>query len=94
MSVDDDLSVQMLPIGVIYAVGFLVWAKVQVSAEGSNGNKQLAHILCSPIWFWVLCVGSSFFGFLRVPVFLVSSLLLALLAAGVVPGMCNGGGVI
>uniref|UniRef100_A0A914X557 Transmembrane protein n=1 Tax=Plectus sambesii TaxID=2011161 RepID=A0A914X557_9BILA len=73
----------ILPLVLLYFCAYVAWVYVQ--PEGQV-NKKFARMLSVPMWFYALAFTAQYFGPLRVFVFVVSALSIALIAAGVIGG--------
>lgn len=76
-------QVWIIPLVSLYAVGYVSWIYIQ-NAEELRQKKKFARALSLPIWIIVLAFSSSFCGFLHVFVFASTSILLGLIACGVI----------
>ncbi|KHJ82592.1 hypothetical protein OESDEN_17714, partial [Oesophagostomum dentatum] len=69
----------VFPIILLYFCAYAAWIYVQNPA---TVNKKIARVLSLPVWIYVLCFLSSYFGVFRAAVFGVSSAILGALSAG------------
>ncbi|CAD6185635.1 unnamed protein product [Caenorhabditis auriculariae] len=77
----------VFPLIVIYSAAYAGWIYVQMPKPI---NKKLLRTLSLPIWYYVISYASSFFGPFRAAAFGISTVVLALLSAGVVAVDNNG----
>ncbi|KAK0421329.1 hypothetical protein QR680_015180 [Steinernema hermaphroditum] len=71
----------IIPLIVLYASAYWAWIYVQ---DVGAIHKKFARTLGLPIWFFVLSFVSQFFGPVRVVVFSVTAIVLALISAGII----------
>ncbi|KAI6176553.1 hypothetical protein M3Y97_00810500 [Aphelenchoides bicaudatus] len=73
----------IIPLTCLYAVAYIAWIYVQ-DGEELRARKKFIRTLSIPFWIVLLAHISSLFGPFRVFVFTASSILLGLIAAGII----------
>lgn len=76
-------QIWIIPLISLYSVAYISWIYIQ-DGEELKRKKKFARALSLPIWIIVLAFSSSFCGFLHVFVFVACSILIGLIASGVI----------